>query len=169
MWLTYRILFERVRHCLGAPLHLGPRANCPCCPSLSAALPCSRHADTLTFNSVYVYCYAHDVIDSWAFGSHGNHIGGRVLTIEVSTHADVGDMNMHLTSQLEGKTEVSSWWKESVWHQLILIQTCHSTCLEGKSRWGLIPPVIPSTSAFSHWAHGRVTCPVEGRLLVDCI
>ena len=25
-------------------------------------------------------------------------IGGRVLTIEVSTHADVGDMNMHCTA-----------------------------------------------------------------------
>ena len=27
-----------------------------------------------------------------------HHIGGRVLTIEVSTHADVGDMNMHCTA-----------------------------------------------------------------------
>ena len=25
------ILFEQVRHCLGAPLHWGPGANCPCC------------------------------------------------------------------------------------------------------------------------------------------
>ena len=41
-------LFEQVWHCLGAPLHWGPRTNCPCCPSpppppppppLSAALP----------------------------------------------------------------------------------------------------------------------------------
>ena len=27
-----------------------------------------------------------------------HHIGSRVLTIEVSTHADVGDMNMHCTA-----------------------------------------------------------------------
>ena len=27
------------------------------------------------------------------------NIGGRVLTIEVSTHADVGDMNMHRTTK----------------------------------------------------------------------
>ena len=27
-----------------------------------------------------------------------HHIEGRVLTIEVSTHADVGDMNMHCTA-----------------------------------------------------------------------
>ena len=28
---------EQVRHCLGAPLHWEPGANCPCCP------PCQRH------------------------------------------------------------------------------------------------------------------------------
>ena len=52
--------------------------------------------------------------------------------------------------RLEGKTEVGSWWKESVWHQmprLIQIQTCHSTCLEGKPKWGLISPVILSKAA----------------------
>ena len=27
-----------------------------------------------------------------------HHIGGRVLTIEVSIHADLGDMNMHSTA-----------------------------------------------------------------------
>ena len=27
-----------------------------------------------------------------------HHIGGRVLIIEVSTHADVSDMNMHCTA-----------------------------------------------------------------------
>ena len=27
-----------------------------------------------------------------------HHIGGRVLTIEVSTHPDVGDMNVHCTA-----------------------------------------------------------------------
>ena len=27
-----------------------------------------------------------------------HHTGGRVLTIEVSTHADVGDMNVHCTA-----------------------------------------------------------------------
>ena len=27
-----------------------------------------------------------------------HHIGGRVLTIEVSIHADVGDMNIHCTA-----------------------------------------------------------------------
>ena len=32
----------------------------------------------------------------WPFGCHG--IGGQVLTIEVSTYADVGDMNMHCTA-----------------------------------------------------------------------
>ena len=31
-----------------------------------------------------------------------HHIGGRVLTIEVSTHADVGDMNMHSTESQTG-------------------------------------------------------------------
>ena len=33
-----RLVFEQVQHCLGAPLHCGPGANCPCCPHLSAAL-----------------------------------------------------------------------------------------------------------------------------------
>ena len=38
MWLhDEHILFEQVRHCLGAPLHRGPGANCPCCP------PCRWH------------------------------------------------------------------------------------------------------------------------------
>ena len=32
------------------------------------------------------------------FYSDINNIGGRVLTIEVSTHADVGDINMHCTA-----------------------------------------------------------------------
>ena len=27
-----RLVFEQVQHCLGAPLHWGPGANCPCCP-----------------------------------------------------------------------------------------------------------------------------------------
>ena len=27
-----------------------------------------------------------------------HHIGGQLLTIEVSTHADMGDMNMHCTA-----------------------------------------------------------------------
>ena len=26
------LVFERVQHCLGAPLQWGPGANCPCCP-----------------------------------------------------------------------------------------------------------------------------------------
>ena len=30
-----------------------------------------------------------------------HYIGGQVLTIEVSTHADVGDINMHCTAILE--------------------------------------------------------------------
>ena len=99
--------------------------------------------------------YAHFILTSFQKVSHRQPVGCG-MSIE----------------RLEGKTEVGSWWKESVWHQmprLIPIQTRHSTCLEGKSRWGLIPPVIPSTSAFSHWAQSRVTCPVEGSLLVDCI
>ena len=32
------LVFERVQHCLGAPLQWGPGANCPCCPPPSAAL-----------------------------------------------------------------------------------------------------------------------------------
>ena len=32
-----------------------------------------------------------------------HHIGGQVLTIEVSTHADVGDINMHCTA-ISGKS-----------------------------------------------------------------
>ena len=35
------ILFEQVRYCLGAPLHWGPGANCPCCPP--SPPPCWRH------------------------------------------------------------------------------------------------------------------------------
>ena len=32
MWLRNWILFERVQHCLGAPLRWRPGVNCPCCP-----------------------------------------------------------------------------------------------------------------------------------------
>ena len=43
-----------------------------------------------------------------------HHIGGWVLTIEVSTHADMGDMNMHCTA-IFGKARQEAVYA-SYWH-----------------------------------------------------
>jgi len=49
-------------------------------------------------------------------------------------------------------TEMSSCWQVMIWTPLDLWNNLNGdpilTCLEGESKWGLIPPVILSISVF---------------------
>ena len=88
------------------------------------------------------------------------NISSEIIIVDVGLNTERSE-RMTPKGPVQGKQSVRliklKFWTSGAGGHLVLPHR-HSTCLEGKSKWGCqITPVIPSTSAFPHWTHGNVT------------